>query len=94
MQLLVVMGNDVAARKNIFKVARKVGIDRHYVFEVAMFIAILHHQDLAVALDNLSFDLADFFVAENFDGQFAVKNLLADFGDTLRAQRVRGARPA
>jgi len=38
--------------------------------------------------------IADLFVAEDFDGQLAIENLLADFGDTLRAQRIRGTRPA
>ena len=93
-QLLVVVRNDVAAGEHFFEVAREVGVNRHHIFEVTMFLAILDHQDLAVALDDLGFDLADFFVGQNFDGQLAIENLLADFGDTLRAQRVRGARPA
>ena len=93
-QLLVVMRNDVAAGEHFLKVAREVGVNRHDVFEVTMFLAILDHEDFAVALDDLGFDLADLFVAEDFDRQLAIENLLADFGNTLRAQRVRGTRPA
>ena len=35
------------------------------------------------------FDLADFFVHQDFDRQLAIENLLPNFGNTLRAQRVR-----
>ena len=52
-QLLVVVGADVAAGENFFQVLRELGVDRHHVFEVAVHGAILHHQDLAVALDDL-----------------------------------------
>jgi len=70
------------------------GIDGHHVFEMAVLGAVLHHQDFAVALDDLRLDLADFFVEQNFVGQLAVENLLADLGHALGTERVRGARPA
>ena len=94
MQLLVVMGGDVAAGENVFQMLRELGVDRHHVFEVAVRRAILHHQDLAVALDDLRLDLADFFVHQHFMRQMAVENLLPDFRHTLRAQRIGRARPA
>ena len=94
MQLLVVVGADVAAGENVFQVLREFGVNRHHVFEVAVLGAIFHHQDLAVALDDGGLDLADFFVHQHFVRQLAVENLLADFGHALRAQRIGGARPA
>src|SRR5215469_14105155 len=60
---------------------------------MAMLRAILHHEDLAIALDDRSLDLADFFVEQNFGGQVTIENLLADFGYALGTQRVGAARP-
>ena len=85
---------DVAAGENVFQVLGEVGVNRHHVFEVAVDGTIFHHQNLAVALDDGGFNLADFFVEQHFDRQFAVENLLANFGDALGAQRVGRARPA
>src|ERR1700693_5496339 len=61
---------------------------------MAMDGAIFHHQNLAVALDDFSLDLADFFVHQHFVWQFAVENLLTDFRHALGAKRIGGARPA
>jgi hypothetical protein len=85
---------DIAARKNIFQMLEELNINGHHVFKVAMERAILHHQDLAVALHNGGFDFAGFFVEQDFMRQFAVDNLLPDFRNALGAQRIRGARPA
>ena len=86
MQFLVVVRADVAAGENLFEMREKLGVDRHHVFEVAVDRAILHHQNLAVALNNLGFDLTRFFVAQNLHRQLAVDDLVADFGDALRTQ--------
>ena len=40
------------AGEAVFKVLEEGGVDGHDVFEVAVDRAILHHQDLAVALDD------------------------------------------
>src|ERR1700738_4908390 len=88
------MGGDVAAGKNIFKMLRELRINRHHIFKVSVRRAVLDHQDLAVALDDLRLDLADLFVHQNFVGQLAVENLLADLGDAPGTQRVSRARPA
>src|SRR5580658_9067290 len=93
-ELFVVVGSDVAAGENIFEMLGEFGIDRHHVFEVAVLRAVLDHQDLAVAFDDGGFDLAYLFVHQNFVRQFAVEDLLTDFRDTLRAQRIGGAGPA
>jgi hypothetical protein len=61
---------------------------------VAVLRAVLDHPDLAVALDDLRLDLADFFVHQNVDRQMAVENLLANFRHALGAKRVGRARPA
>ena len=61
-QLLVVVSTDVPTRENFFQVLRELGVNRHYVFKQAMFRALLDHHDLAFALDDGGFDLADFFV--------------------------------
>ena len=49
----VVVGADVAAREDLLQVLEERGVDGHDVFEVAVAGAVLHHQDLAVALDDL-----------------------------------------
>ena len=95
-QLLVVVRADVAAGKHVFQMLGEFGVNRHHVFEVPVHRAFLHHQNLAVALDDGGFDLADFFVHQNFVGQIAVENLLTDFGHALAgtANRSRAASPA
>src|SRR5580692_1157261 len=93
-ELFVVVGHDVAAGEDVFQVLGEFGVDGHHVFEVAVFRAVLDHQNLAVAFDDGGFDLAYFLVHQNFVRQFAIENLLADFRHTLRAQRIGGAGPA
>ena len=95
-QLLVALavGADVAAGEALFKMLEEGRIDRHHVFKVAVLGAVLHHQDLAVALDDLGLDFAHLLVEQDFVGQLAVENLLANLGDALGTERVRGARPA
>src|SRR2546430_16803709 len=56
--------------------------------------AVLDHEHLAVALDDLSLDLADFFVEQDLVGQFAIENLLTDLRDTPGTKRVGATRPA
>ena len=93
-EVFIVVGADVAARKNIFKVLEEDGIDRHDVFEVTVHCTILHHQNLAVALNDLSLDFANLLILEDLDRQFAVDDLVADVGDALGAQGVCRAGPA
>ena len=93
-QLVVVVRLDVAAREDLFQMLEERGVDGHHVFEVAVLGAVLDHQDLAVALDDLGLDLADLLVQQDFVGQLAVDDLLADLGNALGAQRIGGTRPA
>ena len=88
------MGADVAAGEALFEVLEEGRIDGHHVFKVAVLGAVLDHQDLAVALDDLGLDFAHLLVEQHFVGQLAVENLLANFGDALGAERVSGAGPA
>ena len=88
------VGLDVAAGEALFEMLEEGGVDRHHVFKVAVLGAVLDHQNLAVALDDLGLDLAHLLVEQHFVGQLAVENLLANLGDALGTERVGGARPA
>jgi hypothetical protein len=94
MQMLVFVGANVAAGENVFQVLGEFRVDRHQVFEMAMLRAVLDHPDFAVAFDDLGLDLAHLFVHQNVDGQVAVENLLANFGDALGTKRIGRTRPA
>ncbi len=93
-ELLVVVGPHVAARKRFFEVLEERRVHRHHVLEVAVNRAILDHQDLAVALDDLRLDLPDLLVQQDLVITLAVENLLARLAHADRAQRVGLARPA
>ena len=93
-KLFVIVGADVAAGKDLFEVLEEGGVDGHHVFKVAVLGAILDHQDLAVALDDLRFDLANLLIQKDFVGQLAVDDLLADLRNALWAEGIGGAGPA
>src|SRR5579862_6297570 len=54
---------------------------------------VFHHQNLAVAFDDLRLDLADLLVHQHFMRQVPIENLLPDFRHALRAQRIGRTRP-
>ena len=93
-QLLVVVGADVAARERLFEVLEERRVDGHRVFEVAVDRAVLDHQDLAVPLENGGLDLADLLVEEDADVLLAVEDGLTRLARAVRAQRVGLAGPA
>ena len=94
-KLFVVVRADVAAREAVFQVLEEGGVDRHHVFEMAVLRAILHHQDLAVALDDLRFDFADFFIQKDFVRQLAVDDLLPDLRNALgQSESVSRGQPS
>ena len=93
-ELLVVVRADVAAGEALFQMLEERRVDGHHVFKVAVLRAVLHHQDLAVALDDLRLDFANLLVQKDFVRQLAVEDLLANFRDATRAQGVGLARPA
>jgi hypothetical protein len=88
------VGAHIATGEALFEVLEEGGVNGHDVFKVAVLGAVLDHQDLAVALDDLGLDLAHLLVEQDFMGQLAVKNLLANLGHALGTERVSGARPA
>ena len=94
MELLVVVGANVAAREHVFEVLEEGGVHRHHVLEVPVNGAVLHHDDLAVALEDGRFDLADLFVEEDADVFLAVQDFLPRLAHARRAERVGLARPA
>ena len=93
-QLLVVVRPDVAAREGVLEVLEERRIDRHDVLEAPVNRALLHHQDLAVPLDDLGLDLAHLLLEQNLVVALAVENLLARLADAGRTERVGLARPA
>ena len=93
-QLLVIVGSDVAAREDVFEVLRKIGVNGHQILEAAVLGALFDHPDFAIFLNDGGFDLADLFIEQNFVRQLAVENLLTDFGHALWAERVGCARPS
>ena len=92
-ELLVVVGPDVAAGEALLQMAEERRVDGHYVFEVAVLRAILNHQDLAITLDNLGLDFTDLLVQKDLVRQLAVNDLLANLGYATWTQGVRFARP-
>ena len=66
----------------------------HHIFKVAVNRAVLYHQDIAVALNDLRLDLADLLIQQNLMRQLAINDLLADCRNALRTKRVGAARPA
>ena len=95
MQLLVVVGFDVAAGENFFEVLRKFGIDGHQVFEVSVLRTIFDHPDLPIALNNVGFNLARCFtIQQRRKCRGALQDFLANLRDTFWTERVRLARPA
>ena len=93
-QRLVVVRPDVAARKDLFEMLEERRVDRHHVLEMAVNRAVLHHQDLAVALEDGRLDLADLLVQEHADVFLPVQNFLPRFARARRAERVGLTRPA
>ena len=93
-QLVIVVGAHIAARKEFFQMTEKISVHGHYVFKMAVLGAIFDHQDLAIALDDLCLDLAHFFVEQDLMRQLAIHDLLANLRHAARAERIGAARPA
>ena len=85
---------EVAARKETLDAAQKIRIDGQRIGEGAVLRAGLLDNDLAVALDDVGFDLANVRVDQRGDGLFAGENSRPGFAHAARAQRVGRPRPA
>ena len=93
-ELLVVVGSDVAAREGLLEVLEERRVDGHHVLEVAVDRAVLEHHDLAVLLGDRGLDLADLLVQQNLVVLLAVDDRLPRFTHAVRTQRVGLSRPA
>src|SRR6185503_4988260 len=90
----IVMGANIAPREHIFQMFEERRINGHNVFEVAMDKTVFHHQDLAIALDDLRLDFAGFVDVQNIEENLAIENLLADLRYAPETKRVRLAGPS
>jgi len=87
-QVGVIVRADVATREILLNPSQEVHVYGHNVFVVAVDGAVLHHPDLAVALDDLRFDLAHLLVQQILPILLAIDDGLAGFLDAARAKRV------
>ena len=92
-ELVVIVGADVAAREDVFQVLAERRIDRHQVVELAMDRAFLLHDDLAVFFNDARLDFAALLIEKDFHRHVAVDNLITQFRNALRAERIGLARP-
>ena len=59
-QFFVVVGRNVTAGKVLLDPLEELHVDGHHVFGISVLRTVLDHPDLAFALDDLGFDLANF----------------------------------
>src|SRR6266478_2940865 len=93
-QIFVVVCGNIAAGELLFDMIEEFGVDGHHIFVVAVDRAVLDHPDLAIALDNLRFDLADLLVHKVAPVLFAVNDGFASLFDAIRTERIGLPRPA
>jgi hypothetical protein len=93
-QLLVVVGLDVAPRKHVFQMLEERGVNRHRVFEMPVNRAVLDHDDLAVFLGDGGLDLADLFGQERLERLGAIEDGLPGLAHAGGTQRVGLTGPA
>src|SRR5215470_14872218 len=93
-QVFVIVRGDVAAGEIALNPRKKLGIDGHQVFVLAVDGAFLHHPDLTITLDDLRLNFADLFVDEVTPVLFAVQDRLTGFFNAVRTERIGLPRPA
>src|SRR6185437_7209562 len=93
-KIFVIVRGNIAAREILLDPFEEFRIDGHQVFAHAVDGTFFHHPNLAIALDDLRFDLADFLVDEISPIFFATDDGFAGIFDATRTQRIRCARPA
>ena len=64
-QFLIIVSSNVAARKHCLNMFQERRINRHNVLKASVDWAILHHPDLAGALNDLGLNLANLFAEQN-----------------------------
>src|SRR5215468_3827250 len=85
-KLLVIVGRDIASGEHCFDVLQERRVDRHHVFIMAVDWTVLNHPDLAIALDNLGFYLANFFVYQDRYVLLTANNCFTSLNHTLRTK--------
>ena len=90
-QVFVVVGGDVAAVEVLLNPRQELGVDGHDVFKVAVLGAIFDHPHLAVALNDLSFDLAHVLINQDPVVVSPVNNPVARLSDAGGAEGIRAA---
>ena len=88
MQVGVIVRADVAPGEILLNPSQEVHVHGHDVFVVAVDGAVFHHPDLAVALDDLRFDLAHLLVQKVLPILPAIDDRLAGFLDAAWTKRV------
>ena len=81
----IVMGANITARKIALNPAQKVGINCHEVFVFSVLRAVFHHPDLVVTFHNLGFDFSNLLVNQDLVIFFPGNNLFPSFDDAFRA---------
>ena len=92
-QFFIVVSRDVAAGKLLLDPLEELHVDRHHVFEMAVHGTILDHPDLAIALDDLGFDLTDLLVNQDSAILLAADDRFARLDHAVRTQRIGLSRP-
>src|ERR1700741_5580757 len=84
----------MATRKHLFDLRKKLGIDGHHVFEMAMGWTILDHPDFAIALNDLGFDFADLLVNKDADVFLAADDGFTCFDHAVGTEGIGRPWPA
>src|ERR1700722_5220312 len=87
-QILVIVRGNIAAGILLFDPVEPFGINGHHVFIVAVLRTVFYHPDLAVALDDLRLDLADFLAHQIAPIFFTGDDRFARFFHARGAERI------
>src|SRR5579859_604565 len=87
------MGRNIAAGEILLNPGQKSRSDGHQIFVGAVNGALLHHPDLAIALDDLRLDLPDFLEHQILPVLLSTENGVTCFFHTPRAERIGLPRP-
>src|SRR5262245_34196088 len=89
MKPFIVVSPDVPAWKVLFDPFQKFHVFGHHVFKLAVFRAVFHHPDLAVALKDRGFDFSYVIGDKTSVIFFSVDNLLSRLLHTCGTERIR-----
>ncbi len=72
---------------------QELGVNRHHIFEMPVNWTVLNHPNLAIALNDLSFNLSNLLIQENGNVLFTAENILSSLNDAVRTKRIGDSRP-